>query len=117
MSENEKCLEENKYVRYTPARRCGIGSRTERMGEQRRNLGGLIFCDLRDRSGIVQIVFSDRVPKEIFEAADSLKSEYVIGVKGTVVERESKNKDLDTGDIEVAVSDFKIYSTADTPPI
>ena len=84
---------------------------------EKRNLGGLIFCDLRDRSGIVQIVFSDRVPKEIFEAADSLKSEYVIGVKGTVVERESKNKDLDTGDIEVAVSDFKIYSTADTPPI
>ena len=84
---------------------------------KKRNLGGLIFCDLRDRSGIAQIVFSDEVPKEIFEAADSLKSEYVIGVKGTVIERESKNKDLPTGDIEIAVSDFKIYSTADTPPI
>lgn len=84
---------------------------------KKRNLGGLIFCDLRDRSGIAQIVFSDEVPREIFEAADSLKSEYVIGVKGTVIERESKNKELPTGDIEIAVSDFKIYSTADTPPI
>ncbi len=84
---------------------------------KKRNLGGLIFCDLRDRSGIAQIVFSDEVPKEVFDAADSLKSEYVIGVRGTVIERESKNKDLATGDVEIEVSDFKVYSTADTPPI
>lgn len=84
---------------------------------KKRNLGGLIFCDLRDRSGIAQIVFSDEVPKEVFESADGLKSEYVIGVRGTVVERESKNPELETGDIEIAVSEFKVYSTADTPPI
>lgn len=96
-----------------------VGSKVVLNGwvSKKRNLGGLIFCDLRDRSGIVQIVFTDTVPKEIFDAADSLKSEYVIGVKGTVVERESKNKDLDTGDIEITVSDFKIYSEAETPPI
>ncbi len=84
---------------------------------KKRNLGGLIFCDLRDRSGIAQIVFTDEIPKEVFESADSIKSEYVIGVKGKVVERESKNKDLPTGDVEVLVSEFKIYSEADTPPI
>lgn len=84
---------------------------------KKRNLGGLIFCDLRDRTGIVQIVFSDEVPKELFEAADTLKSEYVIGVRGTVIERESKNKELATGDIEIAVSDFVIYSASETPPI
>ena len=84
---------------------------------KKRNLGGLIFCDLRDRSGIAQIVFSDEVPKEVFESADGLKSEYVIGVRGTVVERKSKNPELETGDIEIAVSEFKVYSTADTPPI
>ena len=84
---------------------------------KKRNLGGLIFCDLRDRTGITQIVFTDEVEKEVFEAADSLKSEYVIGVKGKVVERESKNKDIPTGDIEVIVDEFKIYSEAATPPI
>lgn len=84
---------------------------------KKRNLGGLIFCDLRDRSGIAQIVFTDKVKKEIFEAADELKSEYVIGAKGKVVERESKNKELPTGDIEVIVDEFKIYSASETPPI
>ena len=84
---------------------------------KKRNLGGLIFCDLRDRSGIAQIVFTDEVEKAVFEAADSLKSEYVIGVKGKVIERESKNKDLPTGEIEVIVDEFKIYSGAETTPI
>jgi len=84
---------------------------------KKRNLGGLIFCDLRDRSGIAQIVFTDEVEKSVFEAADALKSEYVIGVRGKVVERESKNKDLPTGEIEVIVDEFKIYSGAETPPI
>ncbi|MCI8284063.1 MAG: aspartate--tRNA ligase [Firmicutes bacterium] len=84
---------------------------------KKRNLGGLIFCDLRDKSGIAQIVFTDKVKKEIFEAADELKSEYVIGAKGKVVERESKNKELPTGDIEVIVEEFKIYSASETPPI
>lgn len=84
---------------------------------KKRNLGGLIFCDLRDRSGIVQVVFNDNLDKQIFETADSLKSEYVISVSGKVVERESKNSKLPTGDIEVIVDDFQIYSEADTPPI
>lgn len=84
---------------------------------KRRNLGGLIFCDLRDKTGIVQIVFDDKIPQEIFEKADSLRSEYVVGIKGTVKERQSVNKELATGDIEVFANDLIIYSEADTPPI
>ncbi|MGN0710726.1 MAG: aspartate--tRNA ligase [Anaerovoracaceae bacterium] len=85
--------------------------------QKRRNLGGLIFCDLRDKTGIVQIVFDDKIPQELFEKADTLRSEYVVGIKGTVKERQSKNKDIPTGDIEVFANDLVIYSEAETPPI
>lgn len=85
--------------------------------QKRRNLGGLIFCDVRDKTGIVQVVFNDTIPKELFEKADSLRSEYVVGVKGIVKERESKNPDIPTGSIEVFAEDLVIYSEADTPPI
>ena len=84
---------------------------------KQRNLGGLIFADLRDKTGIVQVTFDDSIPQELFERADSLRSEYVIGVKGTVRERSSKNANLSTGDIEVFADDLVIYSKADTPPI
>ena len=84
---------------------------------KRRNLGGLIFCDLRDKTGIVQIVFDDKIPQELFDKADKLRSEYVVGVKGVVKERQAVNKELATGDIEVFVNDLVIYSEADTPPI
>lgn len=85
--------------------------------QKRRNLGGLIFCDLRDKTGITQVVFNDQIPQELFDRADTLRSEYVVGIKGKVMERESKNPDLPTGDIEVFADDLIIYSTADTPPI
>ncbi len=84
---------------------------------KRRNLGGLIFVDLRDKTGITQITFDDKIPEEIFALADTLRSEYVIGVKGTVKERSAKNPNLATGDIEVFATDLVIYSAADTPPI
>ena len=67
--------------------------------QRSRNLGALIFCDLRDKTGIVQIVFDDTVSDELFKAADALRSEYVIGVKGRVRIRESVNKDIPTGEI------------------
>ena len=85
--------------------------------QKRRNLGSLVFCDLRDKTGITQIVFDENIPKELFEKVNVVRSEYVIGIKGTVKERASKNADLKTGDIEVFVSDMIIYSAADTPPI
>ncbi len=84
---------------------------------KKRNLGGLIFADVRDKTGIVQIVFNDSLPEELFAKADKLRSEYVIGVRGKVCERESKNAGLPTGDIEIIAEDFAIYSEADTPPI
>lgn len=85
--------------------------------QKRRNLGALIFCDLRDKTGIVQIVFNDTIPKELFEKADKLRGEFVVGIKGTVKERESKNKDIPTGDIEIFADELIIYSEAETPPI
>ncbi|WP_312649431.1 aspartate--tRNA ligase [Aminipila sp.] len=85
--------------------------------QKRRNLGGLIFCDLRDKTGIVQVVFDDKIPQELFECADKLRSEYVVGIKGIVKERQSKNPDIPTGDIEVFANDLVIYSEAETPPI
>lgn len=85
--------------------------------QKRRNLGGLIFCDLRDKTGIVQVVFNDTISKEIFEKADTLRSEYVVGIKGCVTERESKNNELATGFIEILAEDIVIYSQAETPPI
>ncbi len=84
---------------------------------KRRNLGGLIFVDLRDKTGIVQVTFDDSIPQELFDKADSLRSEYVIGIKGIVKERSAKNANLATGDIEVFAKDLIIYSEADTPPI
>lgn len=85
--------------------------------QKRRNLGGLIFCDVRDKTGIVQVVFNDEIPQELFDRADSLRSEYVVGIKGIVKERESKNPNIPTGGIEVFANDLIIYSEADTPPI
>lgn len=84
---------------------------------KQRSLGGLIFVDLRDKSGIVQIAFDDTTEKSVFDKAESLRSEYVVGIKGIVKERASKNTNIPTGDIEVAATDLIIYSAADTPPI
>lgn len=84
---------------------------------KRRNLGGLIFIDLRDKTGIVQVTFDDKIPQELFDKADSLRSEYVVGVKGKVLERSAKNENIATGEVEVFATDLVIYSEADTPPI
>ena len=84
---------------------------------KQRNLGGLIFVDLRDKTGIVQVTFDDTIPEELFEKADALRGEYVIGVKGIVKERSSKNPNLSTGEIEVFANDLVLYSKAETPPI
>ena len=82
-----------------------------------RSLGGLVFVDLRDKTGITQITFNEDVPADVIEKAKSLRSEYCIGVKGTVRERSSKNPNIATGDIEVFADDIEIYSVSETPPI
>lgn len=84
--------------------------------QRQRDLGNLIFIDLRDRSGIIQLSFNDQTDREIFAKAQSVRSEYVVAAVGTVAERESKNHDIPTGEIEVIVNDFRIVSKAQTPP-
>lgn len=81
-----------------------------------RNLGNLIFIDLRDRTGIVQLAFNDETDKEIFEKASSCRSEYVLMAKGIVRKRESVNKDIKTGEIEIYVNELRILAKAKTPP-
>ncbi len=85
--------------------------------QRRRNLGGLIFVDLRDRTGILQVVFGEEINKEAFEKADSLRSEYCIAVTGTLVKRESPNTEIPTGMVELKGESIKILSESETPPI
>jgi aspartyl-tRNA synthetase len=80
-----------------------------------RNLGGLIFIDLRDREGITQLVVKPE--NSFYELGLKIKNEFVIEAKGVVIERESKNLNLNTGEIEVDVKELKILNTAETPPI
>lgn len=82
-----------------------------------RSLGGLVFVDLRDRTGITQITFNEDAPADILEKAKSLRSEFCIGVKGVVKERSSKNSGIPTGEIEVFADGLEIYSSSETPPI
>ncbi|MGY0180871.1 aspartate--tRNA ligase [Lactococcus garvieae] len=84
---------------------------------KRRNLGGLIFIDLRDREGIVQIVVNpETAAKEIVEVADKARNEYVLEVTGKVVERASKNENIKTGGIEIEANHMQILSTSKTTP-
>ncbi|MCQ4699203.1 OB-fold nucleic acid binding domain-containing protein, partial [Paeniclostridium sordellii] len=85
--------------------------------QKKRNLGGLVFVDLRDRSGICQINFDTDVNEEAFAKAEKLGSEYVIAIKGKVAERSSKNLNIPTGDIEVFATELKILNKSETPPI
>ncbi|MBQ8742465.1 MAG: aspartate--tRNA ligase [Clostridia bacterium] len=84
--------------------------------QRRRDLGSLIFIDLRDKSGVVQLAFDDTTDKNIFEKAFSCRSEYVLSAKGVVRARSSVNKNIPTGEIEIFVTSMKILSEADTLP-
>ncbi len=84
--------------------------------QRQRDLGQLIFIDLRDRSGIVQLAFDENTDKNIFDEAFRVRAEYVLTAKGKVRERSSKNYDIPTGEIEIEVSDMHILSKSETPP-
>lgn len=84
--------------------------------QRRRDLGALIFIDLRDRTGVVQLAFDDNTDREVFDKAFTVRSEYVLMAKGVVRERSSKNKDIPTGDIEIEVKDLRIVGVSETPP-
>ena len=95
-----------------------VGSEATVMGwvQRRRNLGSLIFVDLRDKTGIVQIVFDDTTESELFKKAQGVRSEYVLAVKGKVRERESKTDKIKTGAIEILASEMRILAEADVTP-
>lgn len=86
--------------------------------QRRRDLGGVLFIDLRDRSGLVQVVFNPEISKEALELGDRARNEYVLAVRGQVVERDADtvNANLATGDIEVKVSEVEIINAAKNPP-
>ncbi|MBR1779594.1 MAG: aspartate--tRNA ligase [Clostridia bacterium] len=85
--------------------------------QRQRDLGQLIFIDLRDRSGIIQLAFDESLTNsDIFKKAFAIRSEFVLCATGIVRERSSKNKNIKTGDIEILVSDLHILSQAETPP-
>lgn len=84
--------------------------------QRQRDLGGLIFVDLRDRTGIVQLAFDENTKRDIFEKAVTLKSEYVCMAKGTVRKRSAVNNEIPTGEIEIEVEVLKILGEAQTPP-
>lgn len=100
-------------------RRENIGEMVTVMGwvQTNRDKGSLIFCDMRDRTGIVQIVFRDEVSKEALDKAKALRREFCIAVRGEVVQREAVNDNLPTGEIEINALELKILSESETPPI
>lgn len=85
--------------------------------QKRRDLGKLIFVDLRDRTGLLQIVFKDELDKELHDKAVQIRNEFVIAVRGTLENREVINPNMATGNWEVIVSELRILSKAETPPI
>ena len=101
-------------------RRDNIGENVCLMGwvQRARDLGGIIFIDLRDRTGIVQLAFGENTDRKIFENAFTVRSEFVLCAKGTVRRRGegAVNKNIPTGEIEIDVDEFKILSAAQTPP-
>lgn len=84
--------------------------------QRQRDLGQLIFVDLRDRTGIAQLAFDADTPRETFDKAFTVRGEYVLAARGVVRERSSKNPELPTGDVEVAVTELRILNVAETPP-
>lgn len=88
---------------------CGFADRV-------RDMGNLIFINLRDRTGLVQLAFNDATGREVFAKAQTVKSEYVLMAKGNIQKRESVNKKLKTGEIEIIVTDLRILSRAETTP-
>ncbi len=84
--------------------------------QRQRDLGQLIFVDLRDRTGVVQLAFDQDTDKAVFDKAFTLRSEFVVAARGTVRVRSSRNGDIPTGDVEIAVKELRVLNKAETPP-
>ena len=109
-------LKRTDYCGTFTAKDCGREVVVAGWVQRQRDLGALIFVDLRDRTGIVQLAFDDNTQKEIFDKAFTVRSEYVLMAKGTVRERSSKNMDIPTGEVEIFVTDLRILGKSETPP-
>ena len=117
MAESMKGL--HRTHRCTEVTAQNVGESVTVMGwvQKSRNKGGIIFLDLRDRSGILQIIFEEsEIGTEGYEKACKLRSEFVIAVKGNVVNRSAVNENIATGDIEIRATELRILSEAETPP-
>ncbi|MCI2160425.1 MAG: aspartate--tRNA ligase [Oscillospiraceae bacterium] len=84
--------------------------------QRQRDLGQLIFIDLRDRTGILQLAFDESCNRDVFQKAFSVRAEYVLAAVGVVRERTSKNKEIPTGDVELEVQELRVFSKSETPP-
>lgn len=84
--------------------------------QRQRDLGQLIFIDLRDRSGILQLAFDDHTDRAVFEKAFAARAEFVLAAKGILRERSAKNSDLPTGDVELFVTELRVLAKSETPP-
>ena len=116
MSESLKGFKRSDYCGTLDS--CDVGRQVSVCGwvQRQRDLGQLIFVDLRDRTGIVQLAFDDTTDSEIFDRAASVRSEYVLAAKGVVRTRSSINRELPTGEVEIAVTELRILNKAQTPP-
>ena len=114
--ENIKGLKRTAYCGTLHTLDVGSGVVLFGWAQRQRDLGNLIFIDLRDRTGIVQLAFDGNTDPEIFEKAKSVRSEDVLAVRGYIRRRESVNNDIPTGQIEVIVIELRILSRAQTPP-
>lgn len=116
MSETISGLKRTKYC--GEYRSSDIGSTVTCYGwvQKQRDKGSLIFIDLRDRTGVVQLVFDEKTEREVFEKAATCRSEFVVAAVGVVRERSSKNPEIPTGDIEIEVTELRILNKAQTPP-
>jgi aspartyl-tRNA synthetase len=84
--------------------------------QRRRDLGQLIFVDLRDRTGLLQLAFDEQTDREVFKTAFSVRAEFVLAARGKLRERSAKNKEIPTGEVELEVTELRILAAAETPP-
>ena len=114
----EKTTNNNRTAYCGQPRKEDIGREVSVCGwvQRRRDLGQLIFIDLRDRTGILQLAFDDSTDRETFGTAFTVRSEYVLYAQGVLRERSSKNPELPTGDVELEVSELRILAKSETPP-
>ena len=116
MSESIKGLKRTAYCGEFREEHAGQEATVFGWVQRQRDLGQLIFVDLRDRTGIIQLAFDQDTAKDVFDKAFTLRSEFVVAARGTVRVRSARNKDIPTGDVEIAVEELRILNKAETPP-